>query len=88
MVSEICKKLNGSFCIASGGRYLWINHQVDMKTGEPCFSGTAIKLSTRRLSNSQEIIHCIAKQGEAQAKTIRNTFKRASIPSKGLIENI
>ncbi len=90
MVSEICKKLEGSFCIASGGRYLWIHHRGKIQTGETCFSGTAIKLSisTHQLSNSQEIINCIAKQGEAQAKTIRNAFRRASIPSKGLMENI
>lgn len=86
MVNEICKYLNGSFCIISYGNYMLIdNHGI--KYGETNFHGTAIRIRvpSKKISNAQEIISRIASQGEAEAKTIRNAFKYASMPSKGLM---
>ena len=90
MVSQICKELHGSFCLASGNKYINIYHDGQSKVGDTNFQGTAVKItfSTENLSSSKEIIAKIAKQGEEQAKTIRNAFKQASLPSKGLIENL
>lgn len=90
MVSEICKELNGSFCIASGGKYVNINSDGKTEIGNTHVKGTAIKMmvSTNSLIKSKDIIRKIALQGEEQSKKIRNAFQRASKPSKGLIDNI
>lgn len=86
MASEICKRLQGSFCIASGHSVLKISDN-EMVSGKTYVKGTAIKItfSTNRLNNSNSIIREIASNGELEAKTIKNAFKKASHPSKGLI---
>lgn len=89
MVSEICKHLNGSFCIISYGNYILIdNHGI--KIGDTSFHGTAIRIRvpSKRIENAQSIISVIAQKGESEAKTIRNAFKQASTPSKGLISQL
>lgn len=89
MVNEICKHLNGSFCIISYGNYMLIdNHGI--KSGKTSFEGTAIRMRvpSKKIANAQAIISQIASQGEAEAKTIRNAFKTASTPSKGLMEEL
>lgn len=89
MVNEICKHLNGSFCIISYGNYMLIdNHGI--KYGETNFKGTAIRMRVpyKKISNAQTIISQIATQGEMEARTIRNAFKNASMPSKGLMSEL
>jgi hypothetical protein len=89
MVSEICRHLNGSFCIISYGNYLLIdNHGVS--EGETSYKGTAIRMRvpSKRISSAQEIINHIASQGENEARTIRNAFKKASTPSRGLMAEL
>lgn len=88
MVNEICKHLNGSFCIISYGNYILIdNHGI--KYGETEFKGTAIGMRVpSKISNAQKIISKISAQGEMQARTIRNAFKNASMPSKGLMSEL
>ena len=89
MVNSICKYLNGSFCIISYGDYMLIdNHGI--KYGETDFQGTAIRMRvpSKKILNAQNIISQIATQGEMEAKTIRNAFKNASTPSKGLISKL
>ena len=89
MVSEICKLLNGSFCLISYNNFLLIdNHGV--KAGETSFHGTAIRMRvpSKKISSAQDIISTIARNGEAEARTIRNAFKTASTPSKGLIAEL
>lgn len=90
MVSEICKRLNGSFCIASGDSYIYIDSDEKLKVSSTYINGTAImmRFSTAELHNSNAIIQEIAGQGEVQARTIKNAFKKASQPSKGLITDI
>lgn len=90
MVSEICKELQGSFVLASGSRYVKINQNGEMKLGETFFKGTAVKvtISTNKILKSRQIISKIAMQGEEQAKLIRNTFKKASKPSRGIINEL
>lgn len=89
MVSQICKYLNGSFCIISYDNYLLIdNHGI--KEGNTSFRGTAIRIRvpSDRISNAQGIISAITQKGENEAKTIRNAFKKASKPSMGLMEHL
>ena len=87
MVSEIYKELKGSFCIASGKNYIYVGQDGVVSSGEAYMQGTAVKMtfSTDYLKSSREIIQSIASRGEAEARTIRNAFKKASRPSKGLI---
>lgn len=87
MVSEICRRLQGSFWIASGEKYLCINSSGEPAIRDTFFSGTAIRMtfSTQNLKSSKDIIQEIAGLGMLQAQTIRNAFKEASIPSKGLV---
>lgn len=89
MVSEICKYLHGSFCIISYGNYIIIdNHGI--KAGGTSFKGTAIRMRvpSKKIASAQNIISQIASQGEAEARTIRNAFKTASMPSKGLMAKL
>lgn len=89
MVNSICKYLNGSFCIISYGDYMLIdNHGI--KYGETNFRGTAIRMRvpSKNIKNAQDIISQIAEQGETEAKSIRNAFKNASMPSKGLMSKL
>lgn len=90
MASEICKRLDGSFCIASGGKYLRADSDKGVIIGDTCFSGTAVKItiSTSGLENSKAIISEMVTQGELQAKAIRNAFRNASTPSKWLVHGI
>ena len=76
--------------MVSGDRYMWLQKSWESRVGETRFHGTAVKISisTDQLRNSQEIISRIAKQGERQDKTIRKAFKKDSIPSKGLMDNL
>ena len=89
MVKEICRHLNGSFCIISYGNYMLIdNHGV--KTGKTSFNGTAIRMRvpSKKISNAQAIISQIACQGETEARMIRSAFKVASTPSRGLMSEL
>ena len=90
MVSEICRELAGSFCLASSSKYINSYSDGKIRIGDTAFQGTAVKITinTSQISNSKAIIEKIAKQGEEQAKTIRNAFKKASMPSRGLINDL
>lgn len=86
MVSEICRHLNGSFCIISYGNYMLIdNHGI--KAGETFFKGTAIRIRvpSKKIASAQNIISEIASRGVTEARAIRNAFKTASTPSRGLM---
>lgn len=89
MVSEICKHLNGSFCLISYDNYILIDN-YGVNTGNTYFKGTAIqiKVPCDKITNAKNIISMIASRGEEESKSIRNAFKKASSPSKGLIDMI
>ena len=89
MVSEICKHLNGSFCIVSYKNYMLIDNK-GIKYGETNFKGTAIRMRipSKEISKAQTIIDNIAGQGEKEARKIKNAFKKASMPSKGLMSEL
>ena len=89
MVSRICLSLNGSFTIISNKNYLEMtNNQI--KQGETSFCGTALKIRLRSkyIVDAQSIISRTAKNGEAEAKTIRNSFKSSSVTSRGLMNEL
>lgn len=91
MVSEICIRLGGSFNLASGEQFVKIDNSGAIEVGKTCIAGTAIKINLNS-SNlnipSKDLIRQVAKDGEKRAKQIKNAFKEASIPSKGLIEEL
>lgn len=89
MASEICKYLHGSFLLMSYGNYILIE---DGKTqmGETSFEGTAIRMfiPTNNINNAKDIISHIANKGENESRKIKNAFKKASVPSRGLIDEL
>jgi hypothetical protein len=87
MVNEICQRLGGSFCIASGNNFIEYTANGTFSEGDTYFEGTAIKIgvSTSSLKDCSKLISEISAQGEKQAQSIKHAFKTASKPSKGLI---
>lgn len=47
-----------------------------------------MRAPSKRKNDAQEIISTIARKGESETKTIRNAFKKASTPSKGLMTQL
>ena len=86
MVSEICKEMKGSFCLASGQKYIEVAQDGTISAGDTSIKGTAVRVafSTDSLGKSHDIIDRILHRGEDEAKTVRNAFKIASQPSRGL----
>lgn len=91
MVSEICIRLGGSFNLVSGERFVKIDNSGKIEVGETSIAGTAIKINLNSSNlniSSQKFIAQVAKDGEERAKQIKNAFREASMPSKGLIEQL
>lgn len=87
MVSNICKHLKGSFYLASGSNFIKITSEDrEPCVGETSFNGTAIqiRIKTNKITNAQQIISTILKDGLEEARKLRNAFKKASKPSKEL----
>lgn len=86
IISEICRLSNGCMTLLSNEDCFRVfpNHASMVKTN---FRGTAlgIRIFTEQIHSYQEIIDKARKQGEETAKTIKNAFKEASVPSKGLL---
>lgn len=87
MISEICKATRGWFTFVSGQSCL----RVYTNTVSVCptyFNGTAlgIRIKPSLVKNGQAIIDFVRKSGEGTAKSIKNAFKSASRPSRGLID--
>ncbi len=89
MVSQICKELGGSFVIASGSDYI-IENSRGNRFGETYFSGTAIciDLPTGNVPNYEQLIDKMITRGETQASSIRGAFRKASTPSRGLMDEL
>lgn len=86
MISEICKATGGWFTFVSGEDCLRAypnNTSVCMTR----FNGTAlgIRIKPSKVSNHQSLINAVRTSGENTAKTIKNAFKEASTPSRGLM---
>lgn len=84
MTSTLCKELGGKFYLSSGNRCLSIDKN-NAKFYDTKYQGVAIGLELpTNFVKSKDIISKISIEGENEAKKIRNTFKNASKPSKGL----
>lgn len=88
IISEICGMTGGVFTLLSGEDCLRIypNSYSKMKTH---FNGTAlaIRIKTDGIHSYQEVINKARMRGETTAATIKNAFKEASVPSKGLLHD-
>lgn len=89
MVSQICRRLKGSFSLISYDDVIHMDNH-GLKNGKASFHGTAIRIRipSGNIRSAQEIINEINKQGELEARDIRNAFKTSSKPSKGLMERL
>ena len=90
MVSEICRKLDGSFRLESGTCGLLKEKDEKMTLYPANRQGTFVSITfdAMKVTDSRELILETSLEGEAQAKQIRHAFKKASRPSKGLIDSI
>lgn len=86
MISEICKATNGWLTFVSGDNCLRIYPNGSGLYGVH-FKGTALGIQIRpsQVINYQALIDSVRLSGESTAKTIKNSFKGASVPSKGLM---
>ena len=75
--------------IASGSDYI-IENSRGNRFGETYFNGTAIciDLPTGNVPNYDLLIDKMITRGETQASTIRGAFRKASTPSRGLMDEI
>ncbi|MBQ8546036.1 MAG: ATP-binding protein [Clostridia bacterium] len=87
MISEICKNTKGGWLtFVSNNNCLRIySNSTSLETVN--FRGTAlgIRVGTKNIKNAQAMIDEARLKGEATAKNIKNAFKSASLPSKGLM---
>ena len=86
MISEICKATNGWLTFVSGDNCLRVYPNGAGLYGAH-FNGTALGIQIRpsQVVNCQALIDSARASGESTAKTIKNSFKDASLPSKGLM---
>ena len=86
VLSELCERLNGSFCIASGNRYLQKEKGI-IRVGPTYLKGTAVRIliDTTHFDSFRKINTDIIKTGESIAKKNANAIHRASRPSRGLM---
>ena len=86
MISEICKMTGGWLTFVSGDDCLRV-YSNGMSVCGVNFQGTAlgIRVKPSRIIGFKSLIDEARTQGEEVAKGIKNAFKEASVPSKGLI---
>lgn len=86
MISEICKVTQGWFTVVSGQNCLRV-YPNTVSAYPTYFNGTALGIRIRPscVKTYKALIDFVRKQGETAAKSIKNAFKSASLPSKGLI---
>lgn len=89
MISEICKVTQGWFTFVSGQDCLRV-YPNTVSSYTTYFNGTAlgIRITPSCVKTYQALIDSVRKNGETAAKSIKNAFKSASLPSKGLIDII
>lgn len=89
MISEICKATKGWFTFVSGQNCLRVFPNT-ISTYATYLKGTAlgIRIKPSYVKTYQALIDSVRKSGENAAKSIKNAFKSASLPSKGLMDII
>lgn len=86
MISQIVKMLGGSMILASGKSALYLDQNMQ-NTRESDFTGTllSVQIPVEEVHDYQQLIDDARRNGEAAAKEIKQAFKEASLPSKGLL---
>lgn len=86
MISELCKATDGWLTFVSGEDCLRIYPNNSSVYGAH-FKGTAlgIRIKPSRVTNCQSLLDSVRIAGESAARTIKNSFKSASVPSRGLM---
>ena len=87
MISEICRASGGWLTFVSNSNCLRI-YSNNIQTVGTYFHGTAlgIRVKTCNISSFNAVIDAARKKGEETAKSIKNSFKTASMPSRGLMK--
>ena len=85
-ISEICKLTNGNMTLLSNDNCIRV-FRNNISASNTSFHGTAlgIRINTEGIDNYKKLIDMACRQGEETAKSIKNAFKEASIPSRGLL---
>lgn len=86
MISEICKLTQGWFTFVSGDNCVRV-YPNNMAICNTYHNGTAlgIRIKPSKIGDCAAIISQARNNGETAAKSIKNAFKSASTPSKGLM---
>lgn len=86
MISEICKATAGWFAFVSGEDCMRVYPNTSSMY-KAHYAGTAlgIRIKPSHIVNCQTIIDDAMSRGEIEARAIKTAFKKASIPSKGLL---
>ena len=87
MIQQICRMTGGSMTLVSCEDALHLLPD-DAKAEKACLHGTALamRIHTDKVHSCQELIDRARRQGEKEARTIRNAFRTASVPSRGLLK--
>lgn len=88
VASELCTRLGGTFMIVSGDKALFKSKDKS-ELINTIHNGTAIRITLKPqgLPKYENVIKDIVEDGEKLAKTIKNTVKKASKSSGGLLIN-
>lgn len=86
MISEICKATGGWLTFVSGDDCMRV-YQNTSSMNKAHYKGTSlgIRVKPSMITNCQAIINDAMAKGEKEAKNIKSAFKKASIPSKGIM---
>ena len=84
------RELGGKFLLASYGNYISLRKDGTFERGATDFHGTVLRISipTGRELDTQDLLRRLSEAGEREASTIRNAFKQASKPSRGLLTEL
>lgn len=86
MIREICKATGGWLTLVSGDDCMRVYPNAS-SMNKAHYTGTAlgIRLKPSQILNCQAIIDDAMLRSEIEARTIKTAFKKASVPSKGLL---
>lgn len=86
MISEICKLTGGWLTLVSDSKCMRV-YTNNKQLIDTCYHGTAlgIRIKTNGIHNAQQIIDQMNRKGTEEARTIKNAFREASVPSKRLM---
>ena len=86
MISEICKATDGWLTFVSGDDCIRV-YPNTVSVYKAHYSGTVLGIRMRpsKITKHQTMIDDALARGLGEARVIKNAFKDASLPSKGLL---